>query len=212
MRILQHLSMVPGAIFQTLLYGYGEPESQTRITADTRWWLAEQRERNDAELAEARAEVQRWQRAYGDLANQVEQRIAELFPDQFPRFPGDSGTDDRCVGDQVPESLVEMVCAEVQRLRANVVRLTDEHDALDDERADEIALMRAEVDRLLEAGKPVRNPQDGPAIGDTVTLRLESGDHLIGPLYRDAVGRRVVHGWFVDRDGRSLVPAPGGGA
>lgn len=59
--------------------------------------------------------------------HEIEQMVANVFPDEFPLYPEDwpgepSGV--RCVGDHVPESLVAMACEEIQQLRKQVRDLT----------------------------------------------------------------------------------------
>jgi chromosome segregation ATPase len=131
MRILQHLSMVPGAIFQTLLYGYGEPESQTRITADTRWWLAEQ-QRGDGELAPFDAE-----RYLGALLSatrvDVERLTAELAQRTRERDAARRGIKGLSEHLVAGHATLGKANAEIMRLRAAVVRLTTERDARDDD-------------------------------------------------------------------------------
>lgn len=69
-------------------------------------------------LAAKDAEIERWRRLYGELEHDVEQQLGRLLG--FPPYPEDWGTADVCVGDHVPESLLAAVCAEVERLRAEL--------------------------------------------------------------------------------------------
>lgn len=62
---------------------------------------------------------------------------------------------------------------------------------------DEIDRLNAELD-ILRGRTPA---------GQTVTLRLESGKTVTGPL-RVADSRRVVNGWLVDVTGRTLLVEP----
>jgi chromosome segregation ATPase len=61
------------------------------------------------------------------ICNEIEQMIAEVFPDQFPLYADDpanfppeviEGTiAPRCIGEHVPQTMVQMLIDEVLRLR-----------------------------------------------------------------------------------------------
>lgn len=62
-----------------------------------------------------------WERAAKIMMyanNEMEQMIARLYPDEFPSYPEDWNTSDLCVGEHVPESLLDKLINEVLELRA----------------------------------------------------------------------------------------------
>jgi hypothetical protein len=51
---------------------------------------------------------------------EIEQMIASLYPDEFPRYPDDWHTDDLCIGDHTHMSLLDKLINEVLDLRFRI--------------------------------------------------------------------------------------------
>lgn len=73
--------------------------------------------------AKVAKEFLRYSAAFHITEWEIEQRIAALFPEDFPEYPEDWGTDDRCVGDHTSVSLVMYLINEYQALQRQLLTL-----------------------------------------------------------------------------------------
>lgn len=63
-------------------------------------------------------DVETLYRLIAQSENEIEQYIANIFPEEFPLYPDEWGAgDDRCVGEHIPITMVMHLATEYEKLR-----------------------------------------------------------------------------------------------